>query len=560
MKKFKIKLSIYFAILTTITIVATSVLFAIYLYSSVSNLFGKYQTSVEEILRSLSLTLAQSFKEDVEKHNFDSSKAIVKLLKNDGRIKYMYLVKRTKNGADTLNNSNDSLDDKVSDDIETSTNDTGTKIEILVGNPDEFESDTAKQDGVKQFSKQLMITNTRRSSVEYMIYGGIPVEDVGFNIYDSFAEMVVKLLLAFFLLGALVSYLMANVVSGPLKKVSDAAREITDGNFDIKIEPSKFEEIDNLVYSYNNMTTQLNELYSSLELKVQERTIALEAANYKLKETQAMMVHSEKMRSLGELVAGIAHEINNPVNFIHGNIMILQNYADDLLGLIDLYSEIDGSLPADFKEKVEKLKQDIDLDFLKGDIKDLIKSCIEGTQRTKNIVLDLKNFSRMEEMVLTQFDIPKEIDTTLNILNNKYKNRITVIKNYAPDVPKIEAYGGQLNQVFMNILDNAQDAIEGSGTLTINIRKTINNRVKIEFIDSGKGIEKENIAKVFDPFFTTKPVGKGTGLGMSISYRVIHDHNGTIEVDSEVGKGTKFTIVLPVNHDEKSQDDGLELS
>ncbi|MBQ8476539.1 ATP-binding protein, partial [bacterium] len=322
----------------------------------------------------------------------------------------------------------------------------------------------------------------------------------------------------------------------------------------IKIEESQFDEINDLVYSYNEMATQLNELYSSLELKVQERTIALEAANYKLKEAQAMMVHSEKMRSLGELVAGIAHEINNPVNFIHGNIMILQNYADDLIGLIDLYSEFDEKLPEDFRAKVESLKKDIDIDFLRGDIKDLIRSCIEGTQRTKNIVLDLKNFSRMEEMVLTQFDIPKEIDTTLNILNNKYKNRITVIKNYSPSVPKIEAYGGQLNQVFMNILDNAQDAIADTGTLIINVDK-IDDKVKIEFIDTGSGIAPENLKKVFDPFFTTKAVGKGTGLGMSISYRVIHDHQGTINVESEVGKGTKFTIVLPINHVQQTEDD-----
>jgi len=160
----------------------------------------------------------------------------------------------------------------------------------------------------------------------------------------------------------------------------------------------------------------------------------------------------------------------------------------------------------------------------------------------------------MEEMVLTQFDIPKEIDTTLNILNNKYKNRITVIKNYSEDLPKIEAYGGQLNQVFMNILDNAQDAMKETGTLTINVNKIEDNKIKIEFIDTGMGIPAENLKKVFDPFFTTKPVGKGTGLGMSISYRVIHDHHGTIDVESEVGKGTKFTITLPINHEDSNKE------
>ena len=348
-------------------------------------------------------------------------------------------------------------------------------------------------------------------------------------------------------MGIFVSFFMARFLTRPLEKLLKAAKHIADGHFDVKLDNTSFSEINDLIYSYNEMTFQLNELYSSLELKVQERTIALEEANYKLQETQAMMVHSEKMRSLGELVAGIAHEINNPVNFIHGNIMILQNYVDDLMRLIDLFDNNSANFPQNIKDEIEKVKKDIDLDFLRTDVNDLIKSCIEGTQRTKNIILDLKNFSRMEEMVLTQFDIPKEIDTTLNILNNKYKNRIDVVKNYKEDVPKIEAFGGQLNQVFMNILDNAQDAMGASGTLTINIYR-VDSEVKIEFIDTGAGIPKENLAKVFDPFFTTKAVGKGTGLGMSISYRVIKDHNGKIEVESEVGVGTKFTITLPINH------------
>ena len=190
-------------------------------------------------------------------------------------------------------------------------------------------------------------------------------------------------------------------------------------------------------------------------------------------------------------------------------------------------------------------------------LKDLIKSCIEGTQRTKNIVLDLKNFSRMEEMVLTQFNIPKEIDTTLNILNNKYKNRITVVKEYDPNVPKIEAYGGQLNQVFMNILDNAQYAIKGEGTVTISVKQE-GEKVVIKFYDTGEGIKKEDIKKVFEPFYTTKPVGQGTGLGMSITYRVIKNHNGEILVDSELGKGTTFTIKLPINYSGKNQDNTQE--
>ncbi len=153
----------------------------------------------------------------------------------------------------------------------------------------------------------------------------------------------------------------------------------------------------------------------------------------------------------------------------------------------------------------------------------------------------------MDEMVLTEFDIPKEIDTTLNILNNSYKNRIDVIKEYEDDLPRIEAFGGQLNQVFMNILDNAQYAVKGEGSVKIQV-KTQGNNVIIKFTDSGEGIKQEDLNRVFEPFYTTKPVGEGTGMGMSITYRVVKNHNGDIKVSSEQGKGTTFTLTLPINH------------
>ena len=199
------------------------------------------------------------------------------------------------------------------------------------------------------------------------------------------------------------------------------------------------------------------------------------------------------------------------------------------------------------------------MDFIKDDINDLIKSCMEGVERTKNIILDLKNFSRMDEMVFSECNIPKEIDTTLNILNNKIKNRITVHKNYEENLPKIEAYGGQINQVFMNILDNAQGAIKGTGDIYISAKKDGENIV-VSFEDTGCGIAPENINKIFEPFYTTKPVGQGTGLGMSIAYRVIEAHNGKINVASEVGKGTKITITLPINHkiEEDSKNESAE--
>ena len=345
------------------------------------------------------------------------------------------------------------------------------------------------------------------------------------------------------------------MINKPLIDLVSGFQEFAKGNFNYRLKETGFEEIDNLVNAYNHMATQLFDLYESLEAKVEERTAELEKANQKLKETQTMMVNSEKMRSLGELVEGIAQEINNPINFIYGNIMILDNYQKDLITLIDKYTEAQNELNEAKQKEINEFKQKIDMDFLKDDIGDLIKSCMEGVERTKNIILDLKNFSRMDEMVFSECNIPKEIDTTLNILNNKIKNRITVHKNYEENLPKIEAYGGQINQVFMNILDNAQGAIKGTGDIYITAKKEGENIV-VEFKDTGCGIAPENINKIFEPFYTTKPVGQGTGLGMSIAYRVIQAHNGKISVESEVGKGTKITLSLPINHKiEESQGD-----
>ena len=184
---------------------------------------------------------------------------------------------------------------------------------------------------------------------------------------------------------------------------------------------------------------------------------------------------------------------------------------------------------------------------MKEDLPSLIKSCQEGTERTKNIIADLKNFSRMEEMVLNSVDLEKEIDTTLNILHSKLKNRIEIHKEYEENLPRIDAYGGQLNQVFMNILDNAAFAIEKEGNIYIRIHQDEEKKnVIIEFEDDGSGMDEQTAQKIFDPFFTTKAPGQGTGLGMSISYKVIQRHNGEISVTSKEGQGTKFTIKLPI--------------
>lgn len=374
-------------------------------------------------------------------------------------------------------------------------------------------------------------------------------------LYDElliFKDTLQRLVIGFLAFGMLSSYYLTKIIINPLVDLVNGTKELAKGNFEHRLKNSKYSEINTLTETYNKMAENLQSLYQNLENKVKERTKELENANIELKNTQSMMVHSEKMRSLGQLVAGITHEINNPINFIHGNLVHLKNYSVALFELINLYESFESDLTNEEKQELKKLKDKIELDFIKEDLPMLVKSCQEGTERTKNIVLDLKNFSRLDEMVVNNVDLKKEIDTTLNILYNKLKNKIEVIKEYEDNIPLIEGFGGQLNQVFMNILDNACYAIGQTGTIIIRLRKS-DNSVIMEVEDSGCGMGQESIEKIFDPFFTTKPVGEGTGLGMSISYKVVQNHGGKIFVESKEGKGSKFIIKLPVKINRKSE-------
>ncbi len=353
------------------------------------------------------------------------------------------------------------------------------------------------------------------------------------------------LVFAFLTFGLIGSYFMTKIIVRPVEELIKGTKELSEGNLGHRLEETKYVEINDLIKTYNQMAENLQSLYSNLENKVHERTSELETANIELKNTQTMMVHSEKMRSLGQLVAGITHEINNPINFIHGNMIHLKNYSKALIDLIECYEGIEGDLDEAKRLEITALKEKMELDFIKDDLPLLIKSCQDGTERTKNIILDLKNFSRIDELVVNEISLEKEIETTLNILNSKIKGSIEIVKEYEDGIPRIECYGGQLNQVFMNILDNACYATKNGGKIFIRLKKDENN-VIIEFEDTGSGMGKEQLDKIFEPFYTTKKVGEGSGLGMSISYKVIGNHNGTISVNSVLGKGTMFKIQLPI--------------
>ncbi len=263
-----------------------------------------------------------------------------------------------------------------------------------------------------------------------------------------------------------------------------------------------------------------------------------------LRNTQAQLIQSEKMASIGQLVAGIAHEINNPVTFISGGVESLKTNLEEIGQVLNVYHRI---TPVNAKEKlkeIEKLKEKVGFKEALSEIDILIDSIKTGVERTTEIVKGLRTFSRLDEDVLKLANIHDGIDSTLILLRNKYKQHIQIEKIYG-NIPEIECYPGQLNQVFMNIIANAIDSINDEGKIGITTLKS-NAKVQICIKDTGKGIPEKIKSKIFEPFFTTKEVGHGTGLGLSISLGIIEKHNGTITVISEVGKGSEFIITLPV--------------
>ncbi|TYQ26268.1 PhnD/SsuA/transferrin family substrate-binding protein [Pseudanabaena sp. UWO310] len=286
------------------------------------------------------------------------------------------------------------------------------------------------------------------------------------------------------------------------------------------------------------------------ESRLKEQTLKLEKALQDLQETQTQLIQTEKMSSLGQLVAGIAHEINNPVNFIHGNVNCAHDYIDNLISLLNLYRQ---TYPQPAPEIIAK-SEEIDLEFLLSDLPQLLKSMQVGTERIAKIVLSLRSFSRLDEADRKAVDIHAGIDDTLLILQYNLKakgnaSKVNVIKDYG-DLPLVECYAGQLNQVFMNILSNAIDAFpKESENPTIRIKTELNgDRAIISISDNGTGMNSNVQKSLFNPFFTTKPVGQGTGLGLAISYQiVVEKHGGTLQCQSELDKGTEFRIEIPVN-------------
>ncbi|MEJ7807044.1 MAG: ATP-binding protein, partial [Telluria sp.] len=315
---------------------------------------------------------------------------------------------------------------------------------------------------------------------------------------------------------------------------------------------------DNLEHLVEKRTAQLAEANLRLEDDLRQRQIAdaelrdrhlrLTELNEKLSMAQQQLVQSEKLASIGQLAAGVAHEINNPIGYIFSNFGTLQSYLDQLFAMLDGYQEAEQHASPAVAAKLKAMRESIDLAFLREDIPVLMSESKEGIVRVRHIVQDLKDFSRVDaNQEWAWANLHAGIDSTLNIVSNEVKYKADVIKQYG-EIPDIECLASQINQIIMNLVVNAAHAIgDKRGTITIATGNGPDNTVWIDVRDNGSGITREHMSRIFDPFFTTKPVGKGTGLGLSLAYGIVQKHGGSIDVDSEPGRGTTFRIVLPVH-------------
>ncbi|MEG4047550.1 ATP-binding protein [Microcoleus sp. Pol17_C1] len=369
--------------------------------------------------------------------------------------------------------------------------------------------------------------------------------------------------------------LVQTVVISAYGDLGNIRKAMNGGAFDFLTKPIDFQDLEITINKTLSHVQQLKENERSRqereeklrqsEAREREKAIQLELALQNLQRTQSQLIQTEKMSSLGQLIAGIAHEINNPVNFIYGNLTYVADYTHQLLSLITLYQQHD----ADKYPEIEALIEQIELEFIKEDMPKMLSSMQLGAERIRQIVVTLRNFSRLDEAEMKPVNIHEGIDSSLVILQSQLKAKpnsssIQVIKEYG-DLPQIECYACQLNQVFMNLLSNAIYALNHydkklcpeqikNEPRTITIATSMLNRewVRISFKDNGPGMTSDVINRLFNPFFTTKPLGDGTGLGLSISYQiVVEKHGGDLKCFSQPERGSEFVIEIPIRQNNR---------
>ncbi|MGG6294821.1 ATP-binding protein [Leptolyngbya sp. AN02str] len=423
---------------------------------------------------------------------------------------------------------------------------------------------TLNFEGTRQFVQVVPFRD--EMGLDWLIVVAVPESDFMAQISTN-TRNTILLCLAAAILAIWLGILTSRWIAYPLTRLTEASRAFTNGELDHSLENSQIREFSILAESFDAMRRQLQQSFAALantnaqlEERVEERTNELTQTLINLQRTQAQLIQTEKMSSLGQMVAGVAHEINNPISFIHDNLGHAADYSQQLLALVELYQQQYPLATPTIQAAIET----IDFPFVKHDLPRLLSSMSTGTERISEIIKSLRNFARLDEAAFKDADLHEGINSTLMILQKRFKRMpayadIQLKKDYG-ELPLIECYPGQLNQVFMNLLTNALDAVDERdamrspdaiqaepGYVWISTEADPDGWVMIRVQDNGAGMSEKTRSRLFDPFFTTKAIGKGTGLGLAIAYQIVVDrHGGHIECQSTQGKGTEFIVKIPV--------------
>lgn len=478
-------------------------------------------------VQNLANTVAVGVEIAINEQNFRGITKEIEIVKNDNRLSFVRLVEE------------DSI-----------WNGSHTKFSIHDSTLKTF-PDSASLPSIISTNDSMIV---KRASLNTKIMNGNGAIIVGFKT-NAITQIIKRIRLislvvsgAVCLIAILIGFWLSRNISVPVLELREAARKVGEGDLNQHVKNSSRDEIGELAKAFNKMVGDLaraREELSKANLNLAETNETLNRTVEDLKAAQEQLIQAEKMASLGQLTAGIAHEINNPINFVSANIQPLKDDMADILSLATCYEAVirEKHLEKEF-EGIGALKEKYDIEVTLKEVNDLLKGIEEGAKRTSEIVKGLRNFSRLDQNVFRRANLNESLESTLVLLHSAYKNRIEIEKQYG-NIPEVDCYPGQINQVFMNVLSNAIQAIPEEGTIFI---RTWQDRdfVKISVKDTGSGMSDLVRKKIFDPFFTTKEIGKGTGLGLSISYGIIQKHNGEIEVFSKPGKGTEFIINIPI--------------